>query len=281
LRSVSQSGDVYDTRVVFHPLRRHKAAWEEEVQIAAARAVVGLSKVSGANWDYINLQRIFRLADTLQINLQNLPKFDELQHLQMISQEGDISDSAIIRAKGRPSLYLCGLAEGRYLYQYTSGILTRILEKLGVQDISDATSPNDIRALTEEGIVVFVQAPFWFKNMSKARAGPDRERFGHTRVGGVTIRFVFDAWESTSMTACNSRLSGRRVESVVGIVSSRDLKARPPSLQISCLGIGSFFEQIHWRSLYQGQSPADLTKMTKSIYKLAARTQRSAVSTKR
>ena len=64
-------------------VRRHKAAWEEEVRIAAAHAVVGLSKVSGANWDYINLQRIFRLADTLQINLQKMPKFDELQHLLM------------------------------------------------------------------------------------------------------------------------------------------------------------------------------------------------------
>ena len=114
-------------------------------------------------------------------------------------------------------------------------------------------SLNDISALTEDGILVFVQAPFWFKNMSSAHAGPGRERFGYTRVGGVTIRFAFDAWESTSMTSCNSRLSGRRVANVVGIVSGRDFGSKLPSLQISCLGIGSFFERIHRRSSYPEQ----------------------------
>ena len=228
-------------------IRQHKTQWEEQVRISDAKAIVGLSHVDGANWDYVNLTRVFRLAKQLEIDVRTMPYFEELRLQNRVTPTGDVHPSVYSPAHPRPSMYLSGLSEGRMLYEYTSGTLGALVQKLGVVDISQAASFSELRALAEDGGLVFVQAPFYFRRESQLNVGAGQTRTGYTKIGGVKIQFVFDAWESTSMSAHSERLSGRKVESVLGLVSGADYTSAPPTLQISCLGIGSYFRQIHFR----------------------------------
>jgi len=228
-------------------VRKHKADWEERVRISNAKAIIGLTRVEGANWDYVNLTRVFRHANQLNINLRAMPNFNRLLAKNLITPAGDVHPSIYSPAAPRLSMYQCGLEEGRMLYEYTSGTLEALAEKLGLVDISRASSYSELRALAEDGTLVFIQAPFYFRKDSNSDAGPGQLRTGYTKIGGVRIEFVFDGWESTSVSANSQRLSGRKVESVLGLVSGSNQTSNPPTLQISCLGIGSSFEQIHVR----------------------------------
>jgi hypothetical protein len=225
-------------------IRKHKAEWEEQVKTADAKIIVGLSTVEGANWDYVNLARVFRLAQHLNINPQMILGFHDLLSLQLITPQGDLHPTVYAPPDPPPCLYLCGLSEGRMLYAYTTEMLEAIVQRLGVVDISSARSYTDIRSLADDGSLVFVQAPFYFRKESKIAAGVGQTRAGYTKLGGVKIQFVFDAWESTSLSAHSDRLSGRKVESVLGLVSGSDYTTPSPTLQLSCLGMGSWFGQI-------------------------------------
>jgi hypothetical protein len=50
-------------------VREHKSAWLGQVRNADGRAVLGLGRVEGARWDYINHQRLFELATKLGIDV--------------------------------------------------------------------------------------------------------------------------------------------------------------------------------------------------------------------
>jgi hypothetical protein len=232
-------------------VRRHKAEWEKQVQVADGRTVNDLARASGANWDYVNLVRVFRLADDLGVNLRQMSGFDYLRAAGLITEQGSLSASAL-RDTGRLSLYQCGLDEGRFLYRYTSQVLSAIIEECGAVDISAISDARDLGAVAPDGTIVFVQAPFYFRNENRSRrGGPGQIRTGYARLGHSEVRFTFDAWESTSVSASTMRLTGRRVESVVGIASGLSLITPRATLQLSCLGIGSWFERIHWRAGYR------------------------------
>jgi hypothetical protein len=67
-------------------IRLHKKNWEKRVQEASGRALVGLSRVQGANWDYINHARLFRLSDQLKVKVTSVPEFRIARGLCMISK---------------------------------------------------------------------------------------------------------------------------------------------------------------------------------------------------
>jgi hypothetical protein len=228
-------------------IRRHKAEWEEQVRSSDANSILGLSRVDGANWDYVNITRVFRLANQLNIDLRTMPRFAELRSQDLLTASGDVHADVYSPSHPRPSMYLSGLWEGRMLYQYTSGTLEALIKRLGVVDVTEVTSRSELLELAEDGILIFVQAPFYFRRDSKLNSGAGQMRTAYTKISGVKVQFVFDAWESTSMSAHSDRLSGRKVESVLGLVNGSDYKSEPPILQISCLGMGSYFQRVHFR----------------------------------
>jgi hypothetical protein len=228
-------------------IRKSKEAWETAVRTVDARTVIGLSRLEGANWDYINLTRLFRAALKLGINFANAHSFAKLRTLNMVSEDGHVSDPKGWTGTSKPSFYLYDMGENLRLYAYTSFILEQVVEKLGTVDISEA-SREKLQIMATNGSLVFVQAPFYFRNEARSYKGKGQLRKGFTKVSGVRIEFTFDAWECTSSSSKADRLSGRKVASVVGLVSGTEFTKTGGTIQLSCLAIGTYFERIHWRS---------------------------------
>lgn len=227
-------------------IEKHKAQWEARVAQADARALIGLSRVAGANWDYINHTRLLRLATQLRIDTTSLPEFVPVSQHGIVSRQGLINDTSVWRTAKRPLFYLYDLAEGRDLYAYTSKILELVIERLGVVDVSSLNRVQ-VEAIAEDGALVFYQGPFYFRREpNDPRKGAGQLRRSYMKNTALEIDFSFDAWECTSTSSWGNRLSGRKVASVVGIVSGRELRARRVLLQLSCLAVGTSFERIHW-----------------------------------
>jgi hypothetical protein len=227
-------------------IKRHKHNWEHQVREANGRALVGLSRVQGANWDYVNHSRLFRLADQLGIDLRTMRAYATARSLRMISQHGEINDVRQWKTGSRPRPFLYHLGEGRHLYTYTSELLEAVIEKLGVIDVS-VYSREELRTALEDGMLVFFQGPVYFRRERRNRTeGIGQTRKAYTKTTALELDFSFDAWECTSTSSWGNRLSGRRVASIVGVVSGRQVRGDRVFIQLSCLGIGTFFERIHW-----------------------------------
>jgi hypothetical protein len=228
-------------------LRKYKEAWEGDVRAADARAVIGLSKLEGANWDYINHTRLFRFASQLGIDFRCATAFDRLRALNIVSQDGHLNDPKLWTVGSQPRFYLYDMGENLLLYGYTSRIVESVVERLGTVDISEARK-DELQIMATNGSLVFVQAPFYFRNEAESSKGKGQVRKGYTKISGVKVQVVFDAWECTSSSSKVDRLSGRKVASVVGLVSGTEFTKEGGTIQLSCLAIGSYFQRIHWRS---------------------------------
>jgi hypothetical protein len=227
-------------------VRKYKADWEQEVQKEATRAILRLPKVEGANWDYINHNRLFRLAHQFGIKpsetLNILPEFALLRGHNVISEQGTINGVQQWRDVSSPDYFLYEFGEGMFLYSYTSKLLEAVIQRIGVIDIS-GFSPAEMHELIEDGTMIFLQGRLYFKKESKGNEGAGQTRRVHGTIGGVKISGTFDGWECTSSSSKNDRPRGMKVASLVGIVSGSDLAGDNPSLQISCPGIGTYFRR--------------------------------------
>ena len=228
-------------------IRKHKEAWEKEVRTADARAVIGLSKLEGANWDYINHTRLFRFASQLGIDFRNASTFGRLRVLNIVSQDGHLNNPKLWTVGSQPKFYLYDMGENLLLYRYVSSIVESVVERLGTVDIS-AASKEELKIMATNGSLVFVQAPFYFRNEAQSFKGKGQVRKGYTKISGINVQFTFDAWECTSCSSKVDRLSGRKVASVVGLVSGTEFAKNGGTIQLSCLAMGTYFQRIHWRS---------------------------------
>jgi hypothetical protein len=121
-----------------------------------------------------------------------------------------------------------------------------VIQKLGVTDVS-ALSRDQVEAMVEDGALVFFQGPVYFRRERSQRSdGVGQLRKAYTKGVGVELDLSFDAWECTSTSSWSNRLSGRKVASIVGIASGKEVRGSRVFIQLSCLGIGTFFERIHW-----------------------------------
>jgi hypothetical protein len=228
-------------------ISRCKKEWEREVSEANGRALIGLSRVQGANWDYINHNRLFRLADQMRIDVTAMRAFAVVKSLRMTSRHGEISDVQKWKTGRRPQFYLYDVGEGRHLYAYTSELLETVIQKLGAVDVS-VYSREGLNAAVEDGMLVFSQGPVYFRKVTRNRSGGrGQTRKAYMKNTALELDFSFDAWECTSTSSWGGgRLSGRKVASIVGLVSGKQVRAGRVFIQLSCLGIGTFFERIHW-----------------------------------
>ncbi len=192
-------------------IRLHKKNWEKRVQEASGRALVGLSRVQGANWDYINHARLFRLSDQLKVKVTSVAEFRIARGLCMISKHGEVNDPSKWQTGSRPSGYLYQAGEGRHLYAYTSALLETVIQRLGATDISTLTR-GQAEALIENGALVFFQGPVYFRRENRKHSGVGQLRRAYTKGVGVELDFSFDAWECTSSSSWAVRLSGRKVD---------------------------------------------------------------------
>ena len=223
-------------------LRDHKKDWEDRVEKAASRAVLGLSTVDGGNWDYFNQVRLLKLTDSLNVSVDALPYYSELRSFLKINKDGSLAAS---ESDKQDKMYI---SEGEAiidLYRYLKGLLTALLPKMFVTDLSNALDKTSLRALAHPGDFVFFQGPCYFKSITKREHGPGQWRTFLRRIGNVRIEGGFDAWEATSTSCWADRLCGRKVSNILGVVESTEEREGVLTVRISCLAIGSYFRTIY------------------------------------
>ncbi len=219
-------------------VRSHKRKWLEQVSTLDAHAILGLARIEGARWDYINHTRLFEIALEKSIQFKSLPCFDELFELGMLKKIGLIS-SPKTWSVGEPKFRLYDVYEGIYLYQYVKSVLENVLPCLKVVDLTSRWSRADILSLVKPGTWVSLQSAFYFKKLTGTHGGLNQTRRGRRRRAGVELYFEFDAWESTSSSSQNVHLRG--YQTALAVVHVRSVRVTESGVKISgsCFAIGS------------------------------------------
>lgn len=219
-------------------IRAHKRKWMEQVSSLDAHAILGLAKIEGARWDYVNHTRLFELALESAIRLKDLQFFEELLELGMVTKSGLIS-SPEAWSVGQPKFRLYDVYEGLYLYQYVKRVLENVLPSLKLVDLTNRWSRADISTLVRPGTWVSLQSAFYFKKLTDTYGGRNQTRRGRRRRGGIELYFEFDAWETTSSSSQNVHLRG--YQTALTIVHVRSVQVTESGVKISgsCLAIGS------------------------------------------
>jgi 5-methylcytosine-specific restriction endonuclease McrA len=235
-------------------LRDHKKNWEDRVERAASRAVLGLSTVGGGNWDYLNQVRLLKLTDSLKVSVEALPLYAELRASQKINKDGSLAASESDK-KNKMYVY-----EGEAivdLYWYVKGLIAALLPKLSVTDVSNALDKVSLRALAHPGDFIFFQGACYFKPRTKIKRGPGQWRTFLRQIGNVRIEGGFDAWEATSTSCWSDRLCGRKVSNILGVVESTEERDGVLTVRISCLAIGSYFRTVYSPPLHPVSDPEE------------------------
>jgi HNH endonuclease len=223
-------------------LRDHKKDWEDRVEEASSRAVLGISAVEGGNWDYLNHVRLLKLTDSLSVSVEALPLYAELRASQKVNKDGSVAASELDK---KNKMYV---SEGDAiidLYRYMKGLIAALLPKLSVTDVSNALDKASLRSFAHPGDFIFFQGPCYFKSTTNIRKGPGQWRTFLRRIGSVRIEGGFDAWEATSTSCWSDRLCGRKVSNIVGVVESTEDREGILTVRISCLAIGSYFRTVY------------------------------------
>jgi hypothetical protein len=223
-------------------LRDHKKDWEDRVEEAASRAVLGLSIMEGGNWDYLNQVWLLKLADSLGVAVEALPLYAELIASKNINKDGSL---AATESDKKHKMYV---SEGEaivYLYRYLKGLIATLLPKVAVTDVSNALDKASLRALAHPGDFVFIQGPCYFKSTTSKNHGAGQWRTLLRKIADIRIEGGFDAWEATSTSCWSDRLRGRKVSNILGVVESTEERDGVMTIRISCLAIGSYFQTVY------------------------------------
>lgn len=126
-------------------------------------------------------------------------------------------------------------AEGMLLYDYVREVMEKVLAHLTILNLSDYLDRGVLVPVLKAGDFVFVQGAHVFASSGDRDQGRGQRYTGTRRANHVEVKFVFDRWEATSVSAWGW-LSGREeAASVLRIVRVRRVKGK---LVLECTVIG-------------------------------------------
>ena len=142
-------------------LRDHKKDWEDRVEKAASRAVLGLSYAEGGNWDYLNQVRLLKLADSVGVAVESLPLYSELLASKKINTDGSL---VATQSEKTQKMFV---SEGEaivHLYLYLKDLIAALIQRITITDVSNVLNKTSLRALSRPGDFIFFQGPCYFKS---------------------------------------------------------------------------------------------------------------------
>lgn len=197
-------------------LRSFKSEWEETCRESDLSAILQASRVSYDAWLYFNHLRLFELAKQLCIRFKQIDGSTAARRLRLIDPAGNI----LPRNPGMPYMY--DGAEGQTLYHYVRGVLEEVLGRISVINFSDLLDRSNVRTLLAAGDFLLVQGAHTFSGLTDRKKGQGEAMQGRRRANSVEMRYTFDRWEATSMSAWSCWLAGRR--SVASLVQVKDIQ---------------------------------------------------------
>jgi hypothetical protein len=197
-------------------LRSFKTEWEETCRASDLSAILQASRVDYDAWLYFNHLRLFELAKQLRLRFKQIEGFSAARRLRLIDAAGNILPRT-------PQLsYMYDGAEGQTLYHYVRSVLEEVLERIRVINFSDLLDRSNVHTLLAAGDFLLVQGAHTFKGLTDRKKGQGEAMRGSRSANNVEMRYTFDRWEATSMSAWSGWLTGR--QSVASLVQVKDIQ---------------------------------------------------------
>lgn len=197
-------------------LRSFKTEWEERCRESDLSAILQASRVDYDAWLYFNHLRLFELAKQLQLPLKEIDGFAAARRLRLIDAAGNILP------RNSYLSYMYDGAEGQTLYHYVRSVLEKVLERIRAVNFSDLLDRSNVHTLLAAGDFLLVQGAHTFKGLTDRKKGQGEAMQGSRRANNVELRYSFDRWEATSMSAWSTWLAGR--QSVASLVQVKDIQ---------------------------------------------------------
>lgn len=221
-----------------------KRRWLEAVKEKNIVNVQKINKTEYSFYDFFNVNRIFELVDSLNIDP------DSCKYFHSALEYGFINNLGLIRPlnswsekKIDDKTYWIDFFEGTYLYHYLKELFTNIINKQHFIYINEIWNKSDISSIIAPGSFVLVQGLFSFKRQTRNSTGNRQIKSVYRKARGIKIEFEIDAFYCNSDSS-RSHLSGRSVKTVYCIV--RSISTIEENLIISCtaLAIGTNFARL-------------------------------------
>lgn len=223
-----------------------KQTWEAQVRRMDAEAIIRASSVEYSSWAYFNHLRLFELAEELDVDFTNIPGFNNALILGLIFPDG------ALRPSDADTYYMYEGPEILHLHRYTKGVMTAVLRRLVVFNISDHLDRGDLPHLLATGDFIFVQGAHSFKNLTKRHEGPGQTTRGVRQANRVSVEFTFDSWEALSSSAHTDWLSGTKRAGTLLQVRSVDRDIDKLVIRGTVIGISNGYGDLKRRDYSPG-----------------------------
>ncbi|QKI88897.1 HNH endonuclease signature motif containing protein [Thiomicrorhabdus xiamenensis] len=227
-------------------LREFKTKWIEDAKTSDAEAILGLVSHDYSRWDYFNHRRIYELFLDLNINAENFKTFSKLKDAGYVDDLG-ILEISTVQKMNENRRYMYDDGNGFILVYYMKEVFESVLANLPIINITDKFDRAQINSLLRPGSFIAFQAGFYYKNINTSLSGTDQLRRAHYKKKGIKIEFTFPPFEATSSSSHSDSLTGHSVSTVICIVKSIYDKDDYLNIDVSCLAIGSYFENCRFK----------------------------------
>lgn len=225
-------------------LRASKAAWENDVKLLDAKAILKLKKDRDySRWDWINLPRMFELVTKMGIT-SSIPKLRQrLLQTGYIDKHGFIANENDWAPSKNEGAYFIDFGDGMYISYYLSDLVDQVLASTPVIDITPLIeSKLQLTSVITEGDFIAAQLPFYFANVNQDEKGSSQHRRSYYRGHGIRIEYVFNAWHCLSCSARYDAMTGRKVKTIFARVMSIAEDEGELVISVSCLAAGTAFK---------------------------------------
>lgn len=225
-------------------LRASKAAWERDIKLLDAKAILKLKQERDySRWDWINLPRLFEIVTKMGIK-SSIPHLrQQLLQAGYIDKHGFIANEKDWPASKSNGAYFIDFGDGMYIAYYLSDLVDQVLANTPVIDITPLIeSKLQLTSVIAEGDFIAAQLPFYFANVNQDEKGSSQHRKSYYRGHGVRIEYVFNAWNCLSCSARYDAMTGRRVKTIFARVMSVAEGEGELVISVSCLAAGTAFK---------------------------------------
>ncbi|MEA4848039.1 MAG: HNH endonuclease signature motif containing protein [Clostridiaceae bacterium] len=224
-------------------LKVAKRSWILKVQELDQEIARGITISEYACWDYFNVNRIFEILGSLNINLA-----DDNKYYEVLLEKGYITKSGFLVSLGQDyhdnKSHWLDFYGGYIIASYLGIVMRKIILSTNIKVMNILWTRPQIIASVKIGDVIMIQGAFYFRNLTSISTGSGQTRFAYRQARGIRVEFQFDAWYCCSSSSRAIHLSGRKVATAFATVREISRDSKYLIIRCSVLAIGSNFNEL-------------------------------------
>lgn len=173
-------------------LRGLKEEWKAQVVSRRAQALAERMDSEGLHSDFINVPRLFELAQLTETAARQHLGFASLRKSGVVDGEGILQDARVWM--DRECRFLGDNHHTVALSLYLGSVLRNVVAKLEIVDLSEVWSVSEIRNILRAGQYAVSTGGHYFKAIGPQPVGPGQRRSIVRQGQGIRISGEFDPW---------------------------------------------------------------------------------------